>query len=109
LTPVNVYVITVAMTITSVNVPTGLRERAMWIKVRLWEAGVSFASIAKAEGLDRKTPQVVLTKPYPRIERVVAEHLGMTPAEIWPERYTGHRSALAPPPAARKAKRRGSR
>jgi len=28
-----------------------------------------------------------MISPYPRFERIIAEHLGLTPQELFPERY----------------------
>ena len=72
---------------TPVKVPRQMKARAQWIKDRMAERGISFAEIARREGLHRGTPQMVLVKPYPRMERLLGKLLGIDPAVLWPERY----------------------
>lgn len=62
-------------------------ERRAWIKYQLELRGHSFASIARDLGLDRCTVRSAVLKRYPKMEKAIADYLGTTPEEIWPERY----------------------
>lgn len=51
------------------------------------KSGTSLQRISRQHGY---CPQVIgqaLYKPYPKYERIIAEHLGLTPQTIWPSRY----------------------
>lgn len=60
----------------------------------------SLRQLAFANGLQGKTLNVALTKPYPRAEAIIADALGLQPKVIWPSRYnadgTSNRSAQRP-------------
>ena len=58
------------------------------IKAAIEETGVSMAALGRANGYN--TPQTfyaVLRLPYPKVQKIVAEHLGVSPETIWPSRY----------------------
>lgn len=58
------------------------------IKCAIEEKGVSMAQLARANGYEKpRTFYNVLRMPYPKVERIVAEFLGVTPETIWPSRY----------------------
>lgn len=69
------------------KVPEDPTIRKEWIKFQLAVRGYSLAALAREHGVTRQQPQAALTRPYPKWERIIAEHLGMTPQQIWPERY----------------------
>lgn len=60
----------------------------------------SLRQLAFHHGLNGKTLNVALTKPYPRAESIIADVLGLPPKAIWPSRYnadgTSNRSAQRP-------------
>ena len=66
------------------NTDVGRRE---WIKAALRARGHTLGGIAREFGLSRTAAQQALWKPYPRMERAIAEKLGMQPEDIWPGRY----------------------
>lgn len=43
--------------------------------------------LSLARGLSAGAVGVALKKPWPRVERIIAEELGREPQEIWPSRY----------------------
>lgn len=57
------------------------------IKAALEKKSVSFAAIARREGLKRRSPADVLRRGWRRMEAIVAEILGVSPEDIWPSRY----------------------
>lgn len=69
------------------QVPVDPEEKAAWIKYQLNKKNLSYSAIARQENVSRETPRRALYRSYPRMEKVIAEALGMTPEEIWPERY----------------------
>ncbi|MDD2366656.1 MAG: helix-turn-helix domain-containing protein [Desulfuromonadaceae bacterium] len=69
------------------KVPTDPAERKAWIKYQLEINGSSFADLARATGNSRQTVRKALDIKYPKWDRAIAAKIGMTPSEIWPERY----------------------
>lgn len=64
-----------------------LEQRAEWIKYQLRLRGYSLAALAREAGVGRHAPQYALRHPYPRMESLIAQKLGLHPAQVWPERY----------------------
>ena len=62
-------------------------KRRAWVKYQIHMQGLTMAKVAAAAGVDRRTLYQVFQKPYPRMEKIVAEALGMTPQVLFPERY----------------------
>jgi len=58
-----------------------------WVRHQLKLKGYSLAGLAREVGLSRHAPKLALNKPYPRMERLIAGAIGVTPQEIWPDRY----------------------
>ncbi len=69
------------------NIPTDPNKRRAWIKYQLELAGYSLSSLARELGVSRHAPKLALDRPYPRMERAIAEKIGIAPHEIWTERY----------------------
>lgn len=68
-------------------IPRHVDDRREWIKYQLALRGLTLGLLANRWGLSRKTVQKALHTPYPRMEKLIAEALGHTPQELWPERY----------------------
>ena len=68
-------------------VPLEDNARREWIKFQLRVRGSSLSALARELGVSRHAPRLALVKPYPKMERVIAEKLGLKPQELWPERY----------------------
>lgn len=47
----------------------------------------TISQLSVANGLGYGVLKNCLYRPYPRYERLIAEHLGTTPQAIWPSRY----------------------
>ena len=69
------------------DVPADPQARREWIKYQLRLRGLSLAAIARDLGVSRHAPHLALVKPYPRMERAIADKLELEPRQIWPERY----------------------
>jgi len=67
--------------------PKKAAERRAWIKYRLELLGYNFADLAREQSLSRTCVLSALYKPYPKMERLIAEKLGLQPEQLWPERY----------------------
>jgi len=57
------------------------------IKAALAKKGYSFARIAREKRYASNAPNMVLRKPWPIMEKIVAKILGVRPSLIWPTRY----------------------
>jgi len=63
--------------------------RNEWILFQLRVRGLSFAILAKRQGVSRQCVKSALNKPYPKMERLIAKAIDMPVKQLWPERY-GH-------------------
>jgi Ner family transcriptional regulator len=63
------------------------RKRRGWIIYQLTLQGRSLASVARDAGVKRQTLYQVFHIRYPRMEKILADVLGLTPQLIFPERY----------------------
>ncbi len=69
------------------DIPKEPLKRRAWIKYRLNIAGYTLSSLAREIGVSRHAPKLALDRPYPRMERVIAEKIGLPAHKIWTERY----------------------
>lgn len=63
------------------------------IKAALDKADFNFARIAREYGF-KGSAQTVLKKPWPTIEAIIGEILGIHPSKIWPSRYDANGTPL---------------
>ena len=49
--------------------------------------GLNLARLARSLGVKPTTAYQVLRLPYPKMERAIAEAIGVPPETIWPRRY----------------------
>lgn len=65
------------------------------------KAGLTFKGLSLAHGYRSVDAcSQALHRPYPKVERIVAEAIGVAPADIWPSRY----AKSSKTPAARAVK-----
>lgn len=69
------------------EIPRDDAEKRQWIKYQLGLQQRTFADIGRTLGITRQTARSVLFKPYPRIEKLLADIIGYPREVIWPERY----------------------
>lgn len=62
-------------------------KRRAWINFQFHLRGTSVAALAAEHGTVRQAAYHVFTRPYPRMERLIADALGVTPQQLFPERY----------------------
>ncbi|WJV54497.1 helix-turn-helix transcriptional regulator [Pectobacteriaceae bacterium CE90] len=53
----------------------------------LRKKGTTLAAVSRAAGLSSSTLANALSRPWPKGEWLIADKLGIHPAEIWPSRY----------------------
>ncbi|WP_096375971.1 helix-turn-helix domain-containing protein [Pseudomonas chlororaphis] len=69
------------------KIPSDPALRWEWIKYQLRARGTSLAQLARELNVSGPAIKNVKRTAYPRMERAIAEALGLKPAEIWPERW----------------------
>lgn len=59
----------------------------IWAALRMTPEGWNFTSLGRAHGYSNNAVSETCNRPWPAVEKVIADALGMTPQEIWPSRY----------------------
>lgn len=57
------------------------------VKAAVRKTGVSLTALAIQHGLSESAVRMTLRQPWPRVEAIIAKHLGQKPQAIWPSRY----------------------
>lgn len=57
------------------------------IKAALGKKGYSLCRVGIENGYKKTSPYDALRKPWPAMERIIADIIGKEPWEIWPSRY----------------------
>lgn len=73
-------------------------ELKSWIRMR----GKTMAELSRDHGYCSDAIRIALTRPWPAVERIVADWLEAEPWELWPDRYDGEHRPLR----RRRARRR---
>lgn len=73
---------------TSVNVPKNPTERRVWVVIQLRLRGTSLRRLAAQTGVSQQAMSHALTGSSSHLEVVIAEALGLTPQQLFPERFT---------------------
>lgn len=81
------------------------KKRRTWIIYQLGLKGMNLSDIARSEGTTRGAVYAAFRHPYPRMERAIADALGMLVTDLWPERYEGGVSKRRPQGRPRKSLR----
>ncbi|HFQ91597.1 MAG TPA: nucleotide excision repair protein [Chromatiales bacterium] len=63
------------------------RKRQAWVIYQISLQGRSLAELARGAGVRRQTLYQAFHRHYPRMERIIAEAVGLEPKTLWPERY----------------------
>lgn len=71
------------------DIPKDPAQRWEWIKYQLRVKDTSLAKIARSLGVTGPAVKNAKHSPYPRVERAIAEALGMEPVLLWPDRWDG--------------------
>lgn len=64
------------------------KERWLWIRNRIELKGLSLANIARDHGYHKSAVGLARDYRYPAIEKIIADTLGLTPQDLFPNRYT---------------------
>ena len=59
-----------------------------YLKYRVRQQCGTFRALAKQAGVIPEYLSLTLIRPQPKGEGIIARAVGVSPAEIWPERYT---------------------
>lgn len=59
------------------------------IKAAIRMRGISLEALSETNGLDKRSCSLALLRPHFAAELVIAEFLGVSPRQIWPQRYDG--------------------
>lgn len=57
------------------------------VKAAIRKTGTTLAALCQAHGLNRASINCMWHRPWPRVQAIVAKHLGLLPQDIWPSRY----------------------
>ena len=71
------------------------------IKAEIYRRGQTLVGLSRAHGLHPHDCGVALLRPYPKVDPVIAEFLGVPLHELWPDRYdrAGQRLTLSRHPS----------
>jgi Ner family transcriptional regulator len=58
-----------------------------WIKYRLSLNGFTFGKLAILHNVKKQNFTNVKKAPSPKYERIIANHIGLQPWDLWPQRY----------------------
>ena len=58
------------------------------ISAELKKIGTNLSKLSVENGYHRTTLRTAIYKRYPKAEKIIAEKLGVSPAEIWASRYS---------------------
>jgi Ner family transcriptional regulator len=64
------------------------REKWLWIRNQIELKGLSLARISKAHGYHKSAVGLVRYYRYPHVEKILADILGLTPQDLFSDRYT---------------------
>lgn len=74
-------------TATGSPIPTDPLARTAWVQAQLKCHGWSFRRLGEAHGITGNGLSQAMYKPSVRAEQILAEAIGLTPIDIWPERF----------------------
>lgn len=111
--PFMLYIYSLSLNVYGVHMKIESKDRALlfdpekrwaWIKYQLQIRSKSIASIARRSGLAGPTIGQARYRPYPKVEKLIADEIGVTPQELFPDRYDadglpnrGHIRKYTPP------------
>ncbi len=86
------------------EVPPHIYDRRSWIAAKLARRGLSQGRLAAALGCSRQTlGQCLIAPKSARIDAGIAEAIGLTPQQLFPERYAADGSRMLRPAEAPRA------
>lgn len=71
----------------TLDLPANPSARSAWLSFQLKVRGLSISALARRHDVSSQALGAVMTKPSARLERIVAEVLGLKPRQLFPERY----------------------
>jgi Ner family transcriptional regulator len=70
------------------------------IKAAIRKRGKTLEALSEEAGYSKSAVGMTLRKPWPAVEKIIADFIGKKPLEIWPDRY----DALGRPNRQRRSK-----
>ena len=61
--------------------------RKHWVRYQLFLQGTTMSKLAQANGITRTCLYTVWRRTYPKMEKLIANALGLEPHQMFPERY----------------------
>jgi Ner family transcriptional regulator len=58
------------------------------VKAAIRKTGLTMTALSLSHGLAENAVRMTLRRPWPRVEAIIAAHLGLRPSDIWPSRYS---------------------
>ena len=65
------------------------------IKAAIRKTGASLTALAVRHGLSESAVRTTLRQPWPRVQAIIARHIGLAPQILWPSRYDAKGRPLA--------------
>ena len=75
------------------------------VKAAIRKTGLTCEALAMRLGYERSCVRGALRRPWPKLEAMIAAHLGHPAPHIWPSRYDAHGNPLKPPAGGRRLPR----
>ena len=60
------------------------------VKAEIRKTGVTLSALSSRLGYCDAAVRIMLKRPWPKLEALVAKHLDRKPFDIWPSRYNAH-------------------
>jgi Ner family transcriptional regulator len=57
------------------------------IKAEIRKRGTTLEGLSVRHGYSVRAVGITLARPWPAVEKIIAEFIGKSPKEIWPDRY----------------------
>lgn len=64
------------------------------LKAQIRLRGKTMAELSREHGYCDDAVRIALTRPWPAVERIVADHLEREPWDLWPDRYDADRKPI---------------
>lgn len=75
------------------------------VKAAIRKTGLSCERLSVGLGYGMSSVGIALRRPWPKLEALIARHLGRDAWAIWPSRYDEHGNPLKPPAGGRRPSR----
>lgn len=74
--------------LTTLDVPKNPAERRAWVVYQLRIRGLSLRALGRRVGVTQQAMSNTLSGPNSHLEPIISEAIGLTPQQLFPERFT---------------------